>query len=57
MKKNKHLPGIPSACEVNEDGVDLMEMNAKLLMKIEELTLHIISQEERIEKLESANKK
>ncbi|MNL11807.1 hypothetical protein D3C87_1326570 [compost metagenome] len=37
-----HLPGIPSAAEVKANGVDLGEMNAKLLQKIEELTLHLI---------------
>lgn len=57
VKKNKHLSGIPSAAEVNKEGVDLMEMNARLLMKIEELTLHMISLNERIEKLEYGNKK
>ena len=42
IRENKHLPGIPSAEEVKEDGVSLGEMNAKLLEKIEELTLHVI---------------
>jgi trimeric autotransporter adhesin len=41
--ENKHLPGIPSAVElVNEGGFDLAEMDAKLLGRIEELTLYII---------------
>jgi trimeric autotransporter adhesin len=43
IKKNKHLPGIPPAAEVVKDGIDLAEMNAKLLAKVEELTLHVIS--------------
>ncbi len=42
IKEKKHLPGIPSAAEVAENGVDLGEMNAKLLQKIEELTLYVI---------------
>jgi hypothetical protein len=42
IKKNKHLPDIPSANEVNEKGVRLGEFNAKLLTKIEELTLYLI---------------
>ena len=42
IKENKHLPGIPSAVEVEKNGVNLGEMNAKLLEKIEELTLHQI---------------
>ncbi|WP_159451692.1 hypothetical protein [Pedobacter africanus] len=36
------MPGIPSAAEVKANGLDLGEMNAKLLQKIEELTLHLI---------------
>jgi trimeric autotransporter adhesin len=42
VKKNHHLEGIPSAKEVLENGVELLEMNAKLLQKIEELTLYTI---------------
>lgn len=40
--KNKHLPNIPSAAEVLKDGIDLGQMDAKLLEKIEELTLYNI---------------
>lgn len=50
IKANKHLPGIPSEQEVKEKGVNLGEMQAKLLAKIEELTLHLIEQNKRIEK-------
>ncbi|MFH6986054.1 hypothetical protein [Marinoscillum luteum] len=42
IKVNKHLPGIPSATEVAEQGILLGEMNAKLLEKIEQLTLYVI---------------
>lgn len=42
IKEKGHLPGIPSAEEVKANGVDLGEMNGKLLKKIEELTLHLI---------------
>jgi hypothetical protein len=42
IKTNKHLPDTPSAKEVEKNGVELGEMNAKLLQKIEELTLHLI---------------
>jgi len=42
IKEKGHLPGIPSAEEVKTNGVDLGEMNAKLLKKIEELTLYLI---------------
>ena len=42
VKENKHLPGVPSAEEVVETGIDLAKMDAKLLEKIEELTLYVI---------------
>ncbi|WP_109434132.1 hypothetical protein [Aquimarina sp. AU119] len=42
INKNKHLPEIPTAKQVKKDGINLGEMNAKLLQKIEELTLHLI---------------
>lgn len=51
--KNGHLSGIPSASEVHSNGVDLGEMNAKLLKKIEELTLYLIEQNKKIIQLES----
>jgi len=55
IKEQGHLPGIPSAAEVAAGGVSLGDMQAKLLQKIEELTLHQISQEKRIQKLEAEN--
>jgi hypothetical protein len=42
IRKNKHLPGIPSASQVAENGINVGEMQAKLLQKIEELTLYMI---------------
>lgn len=42
IKENKHLPDIPTAKEVEENGVSLGEMQSKLLQKIEELTLYMI---------------
>ncbi|OFY66809.1 MAG: hypothetical protein A3H98_12935 [Bacteroidetes bacterium RIFCSPLOWO2_02_FULL_36_8] len=48
IEENKHLRGIPSAKEMKEKGLDLAEMNIKLLVKIEELTLHGISQQKQI---------
>ena len=52
IKENQHLPGIPSAEEVKADGQHLGEMQIKMMEKIEELTLYIIEQNKRIEKLE-----
>ncbi|MDU1906113.1 MAG: hypothetical protein E6772_15180 [Dysgonomonas sp.] len=51
IKENNHLPDIPSEAEVKEDGVGLGELTTKLLQKIEELTLYVIQQEEKIEEL------
>ncbi len=48
IKANKHLPGIPSAAQVAEQGVSVGDMQARLLAKIEELTLHQIAQEKRL---------
>lgn len=42
VTKNHHLPGVPSAEEVKESGIDVATMDAKLLEKIEELTLYMI---------------
>jgi hypothetical protein len=47
IQEKGHLPGIPSAAEVKSSGVDLGEMNAKLLKKIEELTLYLIEKEKK----------
>ncbi len=42
VKANKRLPGFPSAKEINANGVKIGEMQAKLLQKVEELTLYVI---------------
>lgn len=42
INKNKHLPEIASAEEMAKDGVDMNELQIKLLQKIEELTLYMI---------------
>ncbi|MCP4460117.1 MAG: hypothetical protein GY816_19150, partial [Cytophagales bacterium] len=52
IKSEKHLPEVPSAKEMEENGIVLGEMNMLLLKKIEELTLHLIEQNSKIEKLE-----
>lgn len=48
IKENGHLKNIPSEKEVLENGINLGEMNAKLLQKIEEMTLYIIEQNKQI---------
>ncbi len=52
IEENHHLPGIPTAEEVAENGIKLGEMNAKLLEKIEELTLYLIEKDREIERLQ-----
>ncbi|MEO1011894.1 MAG: fibronectin type III domain-containing protein [Bacteroidota bacterium] len=52
IQEKGHLPHIPSAAEVEADGLKVGEMNRLLLEKIEELTLYVLEQEERINKLE-----
>lgn len=53
VKENNHLPNVPSAVEVVESGIDVAKMDAKLLEKIEELTLYIIQQQKEINELKT----
>nr|WP_315176499.1 hypothetical protein [uncultured Flavobacterium sp.] len=52
IKKNKHLPEIAPAKEMQEQGSNLGDLNTKLLQKIEELTLYAIEQNKKIIGLE-----
>jgi hypothetical protein len=52
IQKNSHLPDVPSAAEVEKEGIDLGDNQAVLLRKIEELTLYIIEQNKRLEEQE-----
>jgi Phage T4 tail fibre len=52
IKENKHLPEVPSAKEMEQNGLMLAEMNLKLLKKIEELTLYAIDQNKEIATLQ-----
>lgn len=54
IKKHQHLKDIPSAAEVERDGLDLGSNQAALLKKIEELTLYVIEQQKEIEELKVA---
>ena len=51
IKENKHLPDVPSTADVTKNGIDLAETQALLLQKIEELTLYVIEQNKKIERL------
>lgn len=49
IQKNGHLPDVPTEAEVMENGINLAEMNVKLLEKVEELTLYVIELEKKID--------
>jgi len=53
IKQNKHLPDVPTQDEISKDGMDVYEMNAVLLKKLEELTLYVIEQQKQIVELEN----
>jgi hypothetical protein len=53
IDQNQHLPEMPSEQEIAKWGLNLGEMNRLLVKKVEELTLYLIEQNKRIEKLES----
>jgi hypothetical protein len=57
IKSNKHLPEIPTEKEVSENGLDLGDMNALLLKKIEELTLYVIDLQKQVDELKKDSKK
>jgi hypothetical protein len=57
INANHHLPDVPSAKEVEAQGIAVSEMQAVLLRKIEELTLLLIEQDKKITQLQSALKK
>lgn len=52
IAENGHLPNVPSADCMVEEGLDVVRTNAMLMEKIEELTLHSISLSERLEDAE-----
>ncbi|MDR4478168.1 MAG: hypothetical protein R3B37_00255 [Nitrospira sp.] len=52
IRAHHHLSDIPSAVEAEQQGIGLGDMQAKLLRKIEELTLHLIEQHKTIESLQ-----
>jgi hypothetical protein len=51
VNEHSHLPEVPSATEVANNGMDLGEMQNKMLQKIEELTLYVIKQQKEIDEL------
>jgi hypothetical protein len=57
VKLHKHLPEIPSAAEVAENGLNMGDMQNKLLQKVEELTLYTIEQNKKLEQQSTENAK
>ena len=55
-KKRHHLPEVPSAKEIQKNGLHLKQMTNLLLQKIEELTLYTIEQEKKLKKQETESK-
>lgn len=55
IKEHKHLPGIPSAAEVERDGLALSDISKKQMEKIEELTLYMIELKKQNEELKKSN--
>ncbi len=53
IEKNQHLPNVPSAAQVKEEGINVADMARIQQEKIEELMLYIIQQNKRIEALEA----
>lgn len=56
IARNKHLPDVPSEAEVKEKGIEMGEMNAILLQKVEELTLYLIQLKKDSESLQEQNR-
>jgi len=56
VKENQHLPDIPSEKEMIENGLNINDMQIKLLQKVEELTLYVIEQEKKYNALIEENK-
>jgi len=53
IQKNRRLPEMPSAADVAEKGINIGEVNALLLKKVEELTLYILQQNDDIQSLKA----
>lgn len=52
IETNKHLPNIPAAAEVEKNGIEVGDMQKKMMEKIEELTLYILQLEGKVSELE-----
>ena len=55
IQTHKHLPDIPSAAQMQAEGVSMSQMQTKLLQKVEELTLYAIEQDKRLQIQQAEN--
>lgn len=55
IQQHNHLPDMPSAAEVADQGINLGEMNAKLLKKVEELTLYLLEKDSELKNEKDKN--
>ena len=51
ISEHKHLPGIPSAAEVEKEGIQLGDMSKRLMEKVEELTLYVLQLQDQVDEL------
>lgn len=49
IQKNNHLPHVPSACEMEEQGINVAKSNVMLMEKVEELTLYLLQMKEQLD--------
>lgn len=56
IKTNNHLPNIPAASEVEKNGIEVGDMQKRMMEKIEELTLYVLDLENRIKAMEKGKK-
>ena len=55
IRKNKHLPGLSSASEMQKNGLNVSQMQTRLLQKVEELTIYLIELSRQVESLKKEN--
>jgi hypothetical protein len=55
IRRDKHLPDMPSAEQMAAQGVPVGQMQTKLLQKVEELTLHVIALDKELRDIKHEN--
>ncbi|MDQ0966837.1 hypothetical protein QFZ20_002240 [Flavobacterium sp. W4I14] len=55
ITKNRHLPEIPSAVQMEKEGLNLGDLNIKLLKKVEELPLYLIEKDSQLMEQKKVN--